>query len=204
MMIGALVGVFGGPTGVAVGMAGGGLFGSLVDLNNAGVGLDFLDEVGQMLEPGKTALVAEIDETWVTPVDTRMEELGGTVLRRARVDVEDAQIARDFAAANAELAAMETEWDQAVGEAKEKLRAKVDAARAKRDAAKARAKAKAEAIELEAKTKVKAFEERMGRAGDDLKAKLVERVAEIKSNHERRVASLKETWDKPPSATFRT
>lgn len=204
MMVGALVGAFGGPAGVAVGMASGGLLGSAADLANADVGLDFLEEVGQQLEPGKAALVAEIDETWVTPVDSRMEELGGSVLRRARVDVEDAQFERDIVATEAELAAMRAEYDEAVGETKEKLKAKVNAAQDKLDSAKARAKAKAEAIEREGDAKVKAFEERMASAGEEAKTKLQQRAAEVKSAHQKRVAALKEAWNSPSSATFRT
>ena len=42
----------------------------------------------------KVVIVAEIDEEWVTPLDTRMEMLGGVVDRHARWDVIDAQIGR--------------------------------------------------------------------------------------------------------------
>ena len=34
--------------------------------------------------PEKSAIVAEIEETWVIPVDTRMEAIGGLVIRRPR------------------------------------------------------------------------------------------------------------------------
>ena len=43
-----------------------------------------MDEVSQNLTPGKVAVVADADEEWVTPLDTRMEALGGIVFRRAR------------------------------------------------------------------------------------------------------------------------
>ena len=99
VMTGALVGVLGGPTGMIVGAAAGGLLGSVGDLINLGVGADFLEEVLGRLEPGKFAIVAEVGENWVTPVDTRMEALGGTVHRRQRADVEYEQIERDIAAA---------------------------------------------------------------------------------------------------------
>jgi hypothetical protein len=50
-----------------------------VDLNNARIGDDFIDDVRQQLLPGRFAVVADIQEDWTTPVDTRMEAIGGTV-----------------------------------------------------------------------------------------------------------------------------
>ena len=82
--IGALMGLLGGPIGVAVGAAGGTLAGSIWDMNDAGVNAEFLDDVSAKLTPGKWAVVSEISEEWVTPVDTRMEALGGIVFRDAQ------------------------------------------------------------------------------------------------------------------------
>ena len=43
------------------------------------VDTDFLTDVATALTPGKYAVVADVDEDWVTPVDTRMEAVGGVV-----------------------------------------------------------------------------------------------------------------------------
>ena len=61
---GALIGLLGGPVGAAVGAASGTVAGSLYDLAQVGVDGDFLQEVLRQLLPGKTAVVAEIDEEW--------------------------------------------------------------------------------------------------------------------------------------------
>ena len=74
-----------------------------MDLVNLGVGVDFLDEVSRQLSPGKAAIVAEIEEEWVTPLDTRMEALGGTIYRRPRAEVIDVKMERDAALLQAEL-----------------------------------------------------------------------------------------------------
>ena len=34
-------------------------------------------------------MVAQVDEEWTTPVDTRMDSLGGIVFRRALSEVQD-------------------------------------------------------------------------------------------------------------------
>src|SRR5271157_5421617 len=84
---GSLIGLLGGPVGLAVGAATGLAVGGTTDLNNARIGDDFIADVTKVLTPNKFAVVAEIEEDWTTPVDTRMEAIGGTVFRRALKDV---------------------------------------------------------------------------------------------------------------------
>jgi uncharacterized membrane protein HdeD (DUF308 family)/uncharacterized membrane protein len=87
---GILLGVLGGPIGPVIGGLIGGLAGLNIDLVKTGVSTDFLDEGMRALAPGKTALLAEIDETSGTLVDTRLAKLGGQVFRRQRYEfVED-------------------------------------------------------------------------------------------------------------------
>ena len=50
--------------------------------------MEFVDEVSRNLTPGKSALVAEVDEYWTIPLGLRMEALGGIVVRQWRLDVE--------------------------------------------------------------------------------------------------------------------
>jgi uncharacterized membrane protein len=85
---GGLIGILGGPAGVALGATIGGLGGFLFDLENSGVGATFIDDVSKSLTAGKAAVLADVDESWTTPVDTRMHKLGGMVFpataRRSR------------------------------------------------------------------------------------------------------------------------
>ena len=53
--------------------------GYVADMNRAGVNADYLNDVTTKLSPGKWAVVADISEEWETPVDARMEALGGTI-----------------------------------------------------------------------------------------------------------------------------
>ena len=195
MMTGALIGVFGGPPGVAVGAALGTIVGASADLINLGVGVDFVDEVGAHLEPGKVAVVGEIEEYWTTPVDTRMEELGGTVIRRYRIDVEDEQIERDIAAAKADYQELKAELKAANEENKAKLQAKLDASKAKLNASSDRAKAKLDSLKEEGAAKIKAIEDQVATAQAETKEKLEKRKAELKSDYDRRTGKLKEAWE---------
>ena len=55
--------------------------------------------------------------------------IGGVVFRRGRGEFIDVQIEREIAADKAEIDRLDSEYKQAVGEAKTKLKVKVDAAR---------------------------------------------------------------------------
>ena len=46
--------------------------------------------MSEYLLPGKTAVITEVDEDWQSPIDNRMEALGGHVFRRNRIEIEDA------------------------------------------------------------------------------------------------------------------
>ena len=92
LLTGILVGTLGGPIGLAIGGSIGGLMGLIFDLTKAGVSADFLEEASQALGPGKTALLAEIDETAEAPVDRKLVKLGGQVSRRSRSEFVDDQV----------------------------------------------------------------------------------------------------------------
>ena len=191
---GSLIGLLGGPIGLAVGAATGTLAGSLYDLAQLGVSEDFLAEVSQYLSPGKVALVAEIDEEWVTPLDTRMEALGGFVFRRARGEFIDAQIEREIEAEEAEISKLKAEYNQAVGEAKGKLKAKLDAAQNRLQTRRDLFKKKVEDIKREGESKIKSLQEQAARAKGEVKTKLDKRVAEARADHRLRMDKLSKAW----------
>src|SRR5579871_2981128 len=99
--IGALVGLLGGSYDPNTDAAAGAIAGSILDLDNAGVNVDFLMDVSGRLRPGKWAVVADMSEEAVTPVDSAMKAIGGSVFRVARQNVEEEQDSRDAAALKA-------------------------------------------------------------------------------------------------------
>lgn len=192
---GALVGLIGGPVGVAVGGfvgAGGGMF---YDLAKLGLGEDFLYDVGQNLLPGMTAVIAEVYEEWIMPVDVSMESAGGVVFRRARGEVVDTQYERDVAAFNAEIEQLEAEMEDSAENAKVKLQAKLDATKVKLQATKERAKKSAEEAKQEMDAKVKSLQDQISEANAERKAKIEKRIAEMKENHKKRTEKLRQAWE---------
>ena len=192
LLVGSLLGVLGGPVGLAVGATVGSLTGGLADIYNVGVGDDFLDEVKGRLTPGKCAVVAEVSEAWTLPLDTRMQELGGTVFRTWRVDVEDEQIDRSVEATTRELDGLSEEWDQAVGDAKQKVKAKIDEARAKLKALDERVEAKLEAMKKEADAKIQKLDAQIAKASEEMKQKYQRERDELTADYDRRTEKLRQ------------
>ena len=54
--VGAIIGLLGGPVGVAPGAGAGGLIGRLSEFDTARIDADFLDDVGSVLTPGRSAV----------------------------------------------------------------------------------------------------------------------------------------------------
>ena len=129
--MGGLIGILGGPVGIAVGTGAGALIGLIRDLRTSDVDTDFLTDVSTALTPGKYAVLADVDEEWVTPVDTRMEALGGVVFRTLKSAAEDERRAREAAARRAELDQLKAEHAKARSDRKAKLQAQIDHLRAR-------------------------------------------------------------------------
>ena len=193
-LVGGIVGVVAGPVGMLAGSMGGSLIGSVFDMANYGVSADFVAKVSSELSSGKSAVIAEIAEDWTTPLDTRMEPLGGTVLRTWRADFEDEQIAKEIAAENADWEQLRTEYAQASAEAKAKIKTKLDKAKANLDAARKKADARLEALNKELKAKVAAMEQQAATAKADAKEKINRRITALRSDYQTRSAKLKQAW----------
>jgi uncharacterized membrane protein len=152
--LGSLIGLLGGPTGLAIGAFLGLVAGGAADLRHARVGGDFVDDVIKELRPNRFAVVAEINEDWTTPVDTRMEAIGGTVFRRAVSSVEDTIDNEVIAAMKADIAQMKAEHAQARADRKAKLHEKINQLDSKIQARIEKAKERRQAAEQQAKAKV--------------------------------------------------
>jgi len=166
---GALIGLLGGPAGVATGAAAGFLIGGLVDIDNARVGEDFVDDVSRALAPNKVALIAEVDEEWTTPVDTRMQALGGIVFRRALWEVRDKLDDEEIAAMKADLAQLKAEIGKTNAEQKKKLQAKVDTLQSKIEARERKLKERVAAHKAQLHAKREVLENNAAAAGRAIK-----------------------------------
>jgi uncharacterized membrane protein len=151
--LGSLIGVLAGPVGLAVGASAGLAAGGAFDVNNAGIGYDFIDDVSKVLLPNRVAVIAEIDEDWTTPVDTRMEAIGGTVFRRALSEVKEKIHEENVAAMKADLAELKAEHAKAHADRKAKLQERINQLDTKIQAQLQKAKDRGEAMQRKAQAK---------------------------------------------------
>jgi len=124
--LGSLIGLLGGPAGVAIGASAGFGAGAAADIDNARIGDDFMTDVTKQLQPNRVAVIAEVDEEWTTPVDTRMEAIGGSVFRRALSEVTKTSNEEEVNAMKADLAQLKAEHAKAQADRKAKLHEKIN------------------------------------------------------------------------------
>jgi len=208
MLTGGLIGLLGGPVGAAVGFSAGTLIGAAFDLTKEGVDRAFVEDAGARLEPGKAAVVAEIDEQWQVPLDTRMEGLGGNLVRRTQTQIEDAYLEREIETAQQELAMLEsetvTEWQAAQTEKArkraEKLQAKIDAAHRKVQEKEDELARKLQSVKNEGDHKIAMLEAQKATATAESTAALERRLADVRSDYERRTKRLRDALDRRKAA----
>jgi uncharacterized membrane protein len=140
-MIGLLVGIIGGPLGVLLGGTYGALVGSLFDLDDAETTESVLGEISKQVQPGRTALLAQVTEPGVEVIDNAMARLGGAVMRRPAVDVEEEIAAAQEAERQAKREARKELQRARLEKSKGDAHAKVEELKSKLDRAKAGAAA---------------------------------------------------------------
>ena len=194
LAVGGLIGMLAGPVGMAVGAVAGTLVGAMRDSWVAGVGLDFVEETQTYLQPGRVAIVAEVEEDWIIPVDTAMEAAGGVVFRRARSDVEAAAREHELAILRTEIADLQREFTQAGESARGRLQKRVDAATARLETAMQQARQAIADLQAEADTRVQALESKWAQAQGALKATLQDRATRVRNAYDNRSAKLSKAW----------
>ena len=192
IVTGGLVGLIGGPAGVAVGAYVGGFGGLMYDLFKAGVSVDFVDEVSASLIPGTAAVVADVDETWVTPVDTRLGALGGTTFRRLPDEIVDTELVRETDAARAELEQLQTELRETAGEAKANVEKAIGAQRTKLEALDERIRTTIDQHDAEFQARLATLREQQAKAREGKRQEIDARIEELKASHAARTAKLAE------------
>lgn len=182
--VGSLIGLLGGPIGLAIGAGAGTVAGAISEMNVADVDTDFLLDASSELTNGKYAVVADISEEWETPLDTKMEELGGTIVRTVKRHYEADQKAQDIAALKLERDQLKEEMHKAHSDRKTKLQAKIDALNARIHTKMTSAKQRLEQMNSERHAKIKALEVKKKTAQGDTKKRIDERTDEIKRHYD--------------------
>jgi uncharacterized membrane protein len=191
-LTGSLIGLLGGPVGLAIGAGVGMVTGLAFDVSEDDTNVTFVDEVSDALAHGQTAIIAEIEEAWTIPLDTRFQSLGGIVFRRLRDEVAEDQLIRESEAIDAEFNAMKEELKESTEAGKARIRNAMAQLKAKAGFTIEQIERKMAESQSQLDAKVNKMEEQMKHAGETRKAKLQKRINTIKAEHKLRTEKLKQ------------
>jgi uncharacterized membrane protein len=130
-LIGLLLGIIGGPLGMLIGGAYGMLAGALFDIDQVDTTESVLGEISKQVQPTRSALLAQVTEQSPEVIDAAMARLGGEVLRRPAVDVEEEIAVAEEAQRKAKDEARKELYQARVDKTKADAHAKVEEMKAK-------------------------------------------------------------------------
>jgi len=192
LLIGGIVGIVGGPAGSAVGASIGAYTGLLADWARHGIDLQFLDDAGKTLAVGKAAVLAEIEQSWVSLVEPRLKEQGGVVFRHFRTDMMDDQLLREEAALEKSLENIEHELDKATVANRDEMQANIMDVRQRLKAIQDRAKTAIDLKRAETDLKVKTLRAQAETAAKDTKARIERRISDVQADFKERARKLRQ------------
>jgi uncharacterized membrane protein len=195
MFVGALVGVFAGPVGVALGAATGTALGATTDLVSDSVDYGFVEQVRGQLTPGKVAVIADVEETWVTPVNLTVYEHGGIVFRRLRHEVVEDQLAREHAEFEEELKDLKKELSTATGNAKARIQERISSLERSLMETRLLAESRAKKLDAEWEAKRHAMEQQLKDASLREKTRIKSQLEKAKAEYETRTAKLRQAQE---------
>lgn len=88
-LIGAVVGILGGPLGVLLGWGTGALVGGVLDTRDAVTRLRVINRISEMIPQDRNGLIAEVREESPAALDAAVKKLGGTIVRTSTEAIED-------------------------------------------------------------------------------------------------------------------
>ncbi|WP_075591354.1 DUF1269 domain-containing protein [Labilibacter marinus] len=194
LFTGSLIGMLGGPVGVLIGAGIGGMTGVIADLHKSGIDVEFMNEVSEALSPGKVALIANIEESWETPLDTRIEELSGMIFRRNRKEIIDEQLERESKEMKAEMLELKDEMKDANDEMKASLKSQIEKVKSKMEALSILTEKRLLEQKKESDAKLESLKQQLEEASQKKKTKLNKLMTEVHdnySNYQNRLESIK-------------
>jgi hypothetical protein len=144
---------------------------------------EFVDDVGRALTPDKAAVVADIAEEWLAPLDTRMEGIGGVVFRRTLTVEKATQEDRDAAAHRADIEDLKVQRAQARTDELAEIDAKIDKLRAKLENAIERKRTKMRSRQQQREARIRALQAKADQADGEFRRRQEARIAELRRDY---------------------
>jgi uncharacterized membrane protein len=189
--VGGVAGSWGGPAGLGIGATVGGLTGFIRDLHAAGVNSRFVSEVATILKPGKFAIVADVNEEYLAPIETRMQALCGTVFRTEKHNFEDEVRMYEIVEMQAQINQLKNEEAVAMSDRKQKIQAQIKNLNQKLQQAKSEAEQQTQVLKRETEAKVQVLQQKAAKAEGEAKTRINAEIDQLRQQYENAVARLK-------------
>lgn len=176
--------------GMALGGMTGGVLGAFRDIDVAEVDTAALNDVSNKLEPGKTCLIASIEESWTTPLDSRMNELGGTVHRKSRFFAAEEYYDAEARALDAELTALNEELRQTHADNKAAVQEKIDQLKTRIRENNEKIEARINTMNDNFDDKIREMDAKIEASHDEKREKLRQQRVKIETEHAERKERL--------------
>ncbi len=190
LLMGGIVGILGGPAGSAVGASLGAYVGLLADWARHGIDLKFLDDVSKTLGPGKAAVLAEIEQSWISLVEPRLQQQGATVFRRFQTDVIADQLLQEEIAVQAALQRLIDDLDRADAANRQDLEKAIVDVKQQLAAIQDRAKAEIDRKRAEMDLKVKVLRAQAETAAENARTRIKKSISDAQADFETRSKKL--------------
>lgn len=192
-LAGGIIGLLAGPLTAALTAAGGAWLGTWRDMTHLGVGTDFLEDVTNALADGTAAVIADVGEDRVAPLDEAMEGLGGVVLREWQAELPEMNLATEAAARKTEVEHLRAEREETDGRRRELVEQRLERAKERLKQVGRRAETQLDALEQSSAQRLETLQRQADAAAVNLRANIERRIAETKENRAKREALLKKT-----------
>lgn len=188
---GSLIGLLGGLAGFGIGATVGGVTGIIRDLHAADVNSHFASDVASVLKPGKFATIADVNEEYIAPIDTRMRALGGTVFRTEKQSFEYEVRMQQIAQTQAQIDRLRREEIMAMSGEKTKIQAQIDTLDHKLQKMMTEADQQAQQLKRETEAKLQSLEQKAAKAQGEAKKRINAQIDQLRQQYENSVAKLK-------------
>lgn len=192
LFVGALAGALAGPIGLAVGATAGTIVGATGDAVKDSIDYGFVEQIREQMVPGKVAVVADVEETWVTPVNLTISEHRGVVFRRLRHEVVEDQLAREHAEFEAELKEMKKDLATATGDAKAHIQMRIASLEKSLQETRALAENRARKVAAEWEAKRQKMEQQLKDASMRERTRIKDQLDKAKAEYDSRSAKLRQ------------
>ncbi len=125
LAFGGMIGAFGGPIGLAIGLYAGAIIGGIIDFTHYMFDQDFIETMSKNIPVGSTSIIAEVDEGSSVFIDAYLEPLGASIWR-SNIYVENEKFAeKQMTAIDTEIKNAENELLSAIEAEKESINTRV-------------------------------------------------------------------------------